>query len=260
MAGETRDWDPGSYHRFRGLRLQPALDLLARVGLLPDGPIVDLGCGSGAMGPALRNRFANRDLVGLDLSASMLEEAEKTGCYDALIHADLTDWDTSIQPAILFSNAVLHWVADQPTIFARLVEMLAPGGTLAVQMPRQLHRPSHRLIYDVASDCFPDRFDGPPLAQVAPPAERHSWLSRLGEVDQWETEYYQVLPAAMDGHPVRLFTQSTACRPVFAKLNEAEVLRFQKAYDERLSSVCPLQSDGTVLFPFLRSFVVVSRA
>ena len=37
------DWNPEAYARFRGLRLRPALDLLAQVGDLPLGDVVDLG-------------------------------------------------------------------------------------------------------------------------------------------------------------------------------------------------------------------------
>jgi trans-aconitate methyltransferase len=45
------DWNPGAYDAFRDFRLRPALDLLARVpGSLPNGDVIDLGCGSGAVG------------------------------------------------------------------------------------------------------------------------------------------------------------------------------------------------------------------
>jgi trans-aconitate 2-methyltransferase len=51
------DWSPGAYDAFRDFRLRPALDLLTRVPPdLPEGDVVDLGCGSGAVGPALRAR------------------------------------------------------------------------------------------------------------------------------------------------------------------------------------------------------------
>lgn len=47
-ANVASDWDPQSYARFGDLRLRPALDLLARVGALPEGDVIDLGCGNGA--------------------------------------------------------------------------------------------------------------------------------------------------------------------------------------------------------------------
>ncbi|MGY9049331.1 MAG: methyltransferase domain-containing protein, partial [Rhodobacterales bacterium] len=66
-----QDWNPGAYHRFRGLRLRPALDLLRSVGPLPEGDVVDLGCGGGAVGPALGQ--LRRRLIGVDKSPAMLE-------------------------------------------------------------------------------------------------------------------------------------------------------------------------------------------
>ena len=51
------DWDPERYGAFRDLRLRPALDLLAQVGEVPEGEVIDLGCGDGAVGPALAARF-----------------------------------------------------------------------------------------------------------------------------------------------------------------------------------------------------------
>ena len=53
-AKATEDWDPGAYSRFRGLRLRPAIDLLAQVGPLPPGAVVDLGCGDFTVGSKIR--------------------------------------------------------------------------------------------------------------------------------------------------------------------------------------------------------------
>lgn len=86
------DWNPGAYGRFADLRLGPALDLLARVPSLPEGCVVDLGCGSGTVAPALRARFAGRRILGIDASPAMLAEAARTGRYDTLAQADIDGW------------------------------------------------------------------------------------------------------------------------------------------------------------------------
>ena len=62
------DWDPGTYDRFRGTRLRPALDLLRALPELSEGAVVDLGCGNGAAGPALKT--LGRHLIGIDSSAA----------------------------------------------------------------------------------------------------------------------------------------------------------------------------------------------
>ena len=49
--------------------------------------VADLGCGTGLCGPALRP-WARR-LVGCDLSAAMLAQAKRRGCYDQLFQVEL---------------------------------------------------------------------------------------------------------------------------------------------------------------------------
>lgn len=251
------DWNPEKYARFGGLRLRPALDLLAQVPALPAGNVVDLGCGNGPVGAALNARFGRR-LVGVDSSASMLAEAAKTGEYDALEEADIADWQGA--PALIFSNAALQWLPDHATIFPRLAQMLPEGGALAVQMPRQFDAPSHVLLREIAEALFPERFaTAGYVPPVAPSQRLAEVLAPYGRLNIWETSYFQTLGAEA-GHPVRQFTQSTAARPILAKLNEAEQGRFLAAYDAALLDAYPLAADGSVNFPFLRQFIVLVRA
>jgi trans-aconitate 2-methyltransferase len=233
---------------------------MARVpGGLPEGDVIDLGCGTGAAGPALRERFPGRRLIGVDASPAMLSAAQESGAYDALVAADVAVWRPDRAPAVLFSNAVLQWLSDHAALIPRLVGLLAAAGCLAVQMPRQFDAPSHRLIRGVAAQLFPDRFDLTDwVAAVAPPEAYARWLMPLGAAEVWETEYLQRLPAASEGHPVRLFTQSTALRPVLERLDAGERAGFLAAYDAALAEAYPTEPDGTVLMPFRRLFFVLS--
>lgn len=256
MTGTAeKDWNPETYARFRGLRLRPALDLLAQVGRLPEGEVVDLGCGSGAVAADLRLRFPEHHLLGVDRSETMLAEARSLGLYRALCQADVDLWAPYAPTALIFSNAALHWLPNHATLMPRLAAMLVPGGVLAVQMPRQSFAPSHRFLRDIAASLFPDRFDfaryEPP---VLPAAAYWQMMQPLGEVQAWETEYLQKLDAATAMHPVRAFTQSTAMRPFVDKLTAAEVQTYTMAYDQALASAYPLQPDGSCLMPFRRVF------
>ncbi len=254
------DWNPETYARFRDLRLRPALDLLNRVGALPDGPVIDLGCGNGAAGPALADRFRpGRRIVGLDASPAMLEAARGTDSYDTLIEGDAAKWHPIERFALIFSNAALHWLPDHAGLFARLAGFLAPGGALAVQMPRQYGAPSHRFLRDFAADMFPDRFSlSDWVAPVATPVDYHRLLSPFGSVDVWETDYVQRLAPTQSGHPVRRFTESTAMRPYLDKLSTGEADSFIHRYEQALVSAYPTETDGSVLFPFRRVFFTLT--
>jgi trans-aconitate 2-methyltransferase len=249
---QKRDWNPEAYARFRGLRLRPALDLLNAVADVPEGPVVDLGCGDGALALALAVRFSGRDLVGVDASPAMLARAKG---YTRLEQADIADWRPETPPALIFSNAALHWLPDHATLLPRLAGFLAPAAVLAVQMPRQFLSPSHRFLRDIAASMFPDRFDfssyHPP---VAPAVDYHALLSPFGAVDAWETDYVQRLEPTEGIHPVRAFTASTAMRPIVEKLTATEASLFQAAYDQALTAAYPPRPDGSVLFPFRRIF------
>lgn len=251
-----QDWNPEAYARFRGLRLRPARDLLAQVIELPAGAAIDLGCGDGAAGPLLAARFA--PVIGVDSSPAMLGKARATGDYTALEQADIADWSPAAPPALIFSNAALHWLGSHARLFPRLAQSLRPGGVLAVQMPAQFDAPSHALLRATARALWPDREGGwPQTSPVHLAAAYHEWLSPLGQVEVWETTYFQHQPAVASGHPVRAFTESTAMRPFLAGRTPAEVSAFVAAYDQALQSAYPLLPDGSALFPFRRLFLTV---
>lgn len=251
-----QDWNPDSYGRFADVRLQPALDLLAAVAGLPEGDIIDLGCGAGVVGPALRQRFPERRLVGLDSSPAMLGKAEGTGCYDLLVEADAAMWAPERPPALIFSNAVLQWLPDHPALVSRLAGYLVPGGILAVQVPHQQAAPSARAW----GESFAALEGGTPTAKTSEVLEPEAYfdvLSPLGRVRVWETEYLQHLPPSENGHPVRLYTESTFARPYLEQLDDAGQAELIAAYEARIAANYPIRPDGSVLFPFRRLFFVL---
>ncbi len=262
----TRDWDPARYSAFRDLRLRPALDLLAQVGEPPTGDVIDLGCGDGAVGPALAARFKpDHHLIGVDASAAMLNKAATVAgrfggrTYSLLTEADMALWAAHAPPALIFSNAALNWLPDHHALMPRLAAMLARSGVLAVQMPRQGAAPSHRLLREVAEALFPGRAVPPP-SPVLQAEEYVELLMAFGEVRAWTTDYLQVLDPVPAGHPVRAFTESTAMRPFVAGLTEAERVAYVAAYDAAVAKAYPALPDGRVLFPFTRVFFVLERA
>lgn len=257
VAVQTPDWNPGTYHRFRGLRLRPALDLLRAIPALPEGDVVDLGCGSGLVGPALKT--FGKPLTGIDTSPAMLEEAQARGCFDSLHRMDIADWSPQgAAPALIFCNASLHWLADHTSLIPRLASYLASGGTLAVQVPHQNNAPSHRVWVSLVEEMFPGQVDLDHGPGVLRPVEYHQLLAPLGELSLWETEYYQTLDACSDGHPVRRFTETTFARPILAALNPAQQQQLITAYEAVMDKVYPAAADGTVLFPFRRMFFTLT--
>ncbi len=54
------------------------------------GSVLDLGCGTGLLGPEIRNQCSR--LEGIDLSHAMLELAKQKNVYDKLNHSDIVEY------------------------------------------------------------------------------------------------------------------------------------------------------------------------
>jgi trans-aconitate 2-methyltransferase len=249
-------WSPGQYLTFSDHRLRPALDLLQRVPLDRPGRIVDLGCGAGNVTALLRQRWPEAKLTGVDSSAAMLARArESDPAVDWRLH-DLLDWRPEEPVDLIFSNAALHWLNQHVTLFPRLAALVAPGGVLAVQMPRNFSEPSHTSIYDtVREGAWRERLE--PLIRPEPtkPPERYRelLLPHVRSLDIWETVYLQVLGG---DNPVAEFVKGSWLRQFLDALHGPERAAFEAAYRERVRLAYPPGADGKTLLPFRRLFIV----
>ena len=107
--------------------------LVEAAGIAPDASrrVLDLGCGTGLSGLALKP-FAKR-MVGLDLAPRMLAEARKRGIYDALEEADLLEWLPRHGAAfdLVAAADVLNYLGDLGPALAAIAGALAQGGVAA---------------------------------------------------------------------------------------------------------------------------------
>ncbi len=111
-------------------RLQYCGPALVRAALADRGPFpraLDLGCGTGLVGAALRDRCAQ--LTGVDVAPAMLAQAARRGCYDALVAAELIDFLAAGADRfeLVVAADVFIYVGDLAPVFAALAPRLAPG-------------------------------------------------------------------------------------------------------------------------------------
>ncbi|MDR0479843.1 MAG: methyltransferase domain-containing protein, partial [Burkholderiaceae bacterium] len=145
------DWNPALYRRYEDERTRPARELLARVPLESVRLAYDLGCGPGNSTELLAARYPNAEIVGIDNSEAMLADARKRLPRVRFELADIAQWQPGAQPNLIYANAALQWVPGHETLLPRLLDALAPGGVLAIQMPDNLGEPTHRLMSELAS-------------------------------------------------------------------------------------------------------------
>lgn len=252
-------WDPAQYLKFSGERMRPAVDLLARVAAEAPQTVVDLGCGAGNLAPLLMARWPRAQLTGVDSSPEMLAQARAAHPGAQFVQGDIGAWRPARPVDVLYSNAALHWLDGHERLLPALLEALAPGGWLAVQMPRNFSAPSHTTIVETIEQG-PWRSRLEPLLRREPVAAPGAYWRllepRSAELQVWETEYLQVLEG---DNPVAEYTKGTWLKQFLDRLQGAEREAFETAYRERVLAWYPPQADGRTLFPFRRLFLVARR-
>ena len=251
-------WDPAQYLKFAGPRLRPALDLLQRIDFEAPQIVYDLGAGAGNVTRLIAARWPEARVTGVDSSAEMLAEAAAENPQIQWQQADLGIWRPERPADVIYSNAALHWLDHHERLFPAVFARVAPGGVLAVQIPRNFGAPSHTSITETALDG-PWRQRLEPLLRPSPVAEPAFYYDllapRAAALDIWETEYLQVLEGE---NPVKEWTKGTWLTPLLAVLEEPERSRFEAAYGERVAAAYPPRSDGKTLFPFRRMFLIAT--
>lgn len=252
-------WSAKQYTAFERERTRPVVDLVAGIPASHVQTAVDLGCGPGNSTEILAERFPQARVTGMDSSDDMLATARQRLPGVSFELADIATWDPKQQFDVILANASLQWVPDHATLYPRLINKLAAGGSLAVQTPDNLEEPSHRLARELAAT-------GPWASKIGavkhPPRHPAAFYYELlkplcNSVDVWRTTYHHPLAG---GHAAVVeWFKGSALRPYLQPLNDAEKAAFLQAYLAAISEAYPALEDGTVLLPFPRLFVVASR-
>lgn len=251
-------WDPAQYLKFADHRLRPAIDLLNRVEAENPDEVYDLGAGAGNVTRLMRLRWPQARITGVDSSEAMLAKAASAVPDAVWQQADLATWRPPRSAGLIYSNAALHWLTGHDRVFPALMKGLKPGGTLAVQMPRNFLAPSHTAIAEAArSGPWRDKLE--PLLRPVPVSEPAFYFDVLAplaaNLDIWETEYLHVLEG---DDPVKEWTKATWLNPLLDTLQDPERTHFERRYADLVAEAYPKRPDGKTLLPFRRLFIVAT--
>jgi trans-aconitate 2-methyltransferase len=254
-------WSAAQYGQFEEQRNRPIHDLLAHIPMGAAASAVDIGCGPGNSTELLKARFPGAVVTGLDNAPDMLAAARLRLPDVPFVAADIGAWDGAGPFDVILANAALQWVPDHARLFPALMDKLAPGGRLAVQMPDNMAEPAHRLMARIAAE-------GPWAETLAQARQSRTalldadWYYRLlmdhaSAVDIWRTTYHH--PLAGGASAVVEWFKGTGLRPFLDPLSEAERAAFLALYRAAVEKAYPALPDGTVLLPFPRLFIIAVR-
>jgi trans-aconitate 2-methyltransferase len=256
-------WNPDQYLLFAEDRTRPSRELAARVRTECVSSIIDLGCDPGNSTAVLAELWPDAEITGFDSSVEMLDQARRMHPKHKWVHGDISEWATAAAEPydLIFSNADLHWVDDHATLYPRLFTRVAAGGALAIQVPYNWAEPFHRILCDLESSTawrqrlssagVRARFGHDPefYYEILAPATR--------SINLWETRYFIVMPGV---ESIVEWLKGAAPRPFLDALpNEADRTSFVDDFTAALRSEYRPSSDGKVLFPFRRLFLIAGR-
>jgi trans-aconitate 2-methyltransferase len=255
-------WSASQYTKFEDERNRPVRDLLARIPATRVMNAVDIGCGPGNSTELLRARFPEAVISGMDNSPDMIEAARKRIPGIQFEIDDIASWSNPGPFDVILANAALQWIPDHESLLPELVAKLAPGGSLAVQVPDNLNEPAHCIMREIAAE-------GPWAAKLADASsaraarrEAESYYRLLHgcgvSVDLWRTTYYHLL--AGGAAAVTEWFKGTGLRPFLQPLDEDEAGGYLGRYQAAVARAYPAMPDGSVLLPFPRLFFVATRA
>lgn len=116
--------------RHAALMLANRIDMAFREA--PPNRILEFGCGTGFLTGHLRRLFPQADILATDIAPNMLRRAAERLAGQSIDFAvmDAETAENSGRFDLVCSNFCAQWLMDQPTAFAHLACLLAPGGRL----------------------------------------------------------------------------------------------------------------------------------
>ncbi|HWC98499.1 MAG TPA: methyltransferase domain-containing protein [Candidatus Sulfopaludibacter sp.] len=125
-------WNAQQYEAGYSFVWQYGRDLLQLLGARPGERILDVGCGTGQL--AAEIAAAGAEVVAIDSSPAMVEQARRNAPALRFEVQDVCDLPYRAEFDAVFSNAVLHWVRRAEDAAASMARALKPGGRLVMEM------------------------------------------------------------------------------------------------------------------------------
>jgi trans-aconitate methyltransferase len=156
--------------------------------------ILDLGCGTAH----LTNRIASvgAEVIGIDKSTTMIEEARRLYPNLRFEIADGADLRFDQPFDAVFSNAAIHWMKDQKAVARCVWEALRPGGRFVAEFGGKGNISAIRTAVADAVKAAGEQVNAEPFARYYPTIGEYATLL--------EAQGFRVASAAHFDRPTKL--------------------------------------------------------
>lgn len=149
---------------------------------LPEGPLLEIGCGSGLVTELMTNRFADRSFEITDISPEMIASCRQALPKNPMHRFRLLDgekFEGQQQYACIFSGCTIHWFHAWERTLQAWAQGVIPGGVLLFSFIQGSSFPEwSQVAGDLGMACSMNEM--PYLADVKEVADS------LGEAECWE--------------------------------------------------------------------------
>tara|TARA_R110002124_G_scaffold80533_10_gene213175 strand:+ start:16801 stop:17616 length:816 start_codon:yes stop_codon:yes gene_type:complete len=193
-----------NYHQKAEIQLKVANGLISSLmpwkNTLQDGPILEIGCGTGFLSEQLIKEFPDRDILLTDISEGMLRfcenRLEKEGLltnkisFDKLNVDELTD--ETEEYSLIISNFTPQWFSDTAIGLEKLSKQLKPNGLLLCTFP------GNHTFSEWYTNCL--ELGLPFTANPLPDVEEVVIKLSMNpvQVDYYENDLYQEFEKSLD--------------------------------------------------------------
>lgn len=189
-----------NYHQEAEIQKKVANGLISSLrpwkDIIPEGPILEVGCGTGFLTEQIIKEYPGREFVITDLSESMLKYTESRLEQSERQSFEILDADKLTDPepkySMIISNFAAQWFSDTAIGLENLGKLLLPGGLMLIAFPGN-H--SFNEWYECCLEL------GLPLtANPLPDVEEVVIKLSMGpmQIDYYENDLYQNFDSSMD--------------------------------------------------------------
>lgn len=193
------------YHQNAGIQKQVAGGLISSLEpwkeILPEGPVLEIGCGTGFLTEKLIPLLPGKEFVITDASEAMLEyckaRLEAKGLLSSRIHfrlldASEPDFNDDEVFSLIISNFVIHWLKDPALKLEKIANYLAGNGLMLASTPGNQ---SFGAWYE---NCL--ELGLPHTANPLPDVEEMVIKLSMGpmQIDYYENDLYEEFDSALN--------------------------------------------------------------